>query len=133
MSTTYRIIPTAAHNELVRRAYPHRSFNAAEANDAARFCEMASTHSIRTHNAIKALHLDHLLQNIQAVLNDILGHGNEHCMLPGQPEANNAEHTAKAGGLLFTEAEIEALNEIASECGMSQFETASLSSYEVSV
>ena len=26
----------------------------------ARFCEMASAHGIRTHNAIKALHLDHL-------------------------------------------------------------------------
>jgi LDH2 family malate/lactate/ureidoglycolate dehydrogenase len=57
---TYRILPTAAHNELVRQAYLHRGYTAAEADDAARFCEMASVHGIRTHNAIKALHLDHL-------------------------------------------------------------------------
>ena len=31
-----------------------------EARDGARFCELASTHGIRTHNAIKALHLDEL-------------------------------------------------------------------------
>ena len=60
MSTTYHIIPTAAHNDLVRKAYLHRGYTADEAGDAARFCEMASAHGIRTHNAIKALHLDHL-------------------------------------------------------------------------
>ena len=60
MSTTYRILPTAAHNELVRKAYLHRGYAADEADDAARFCELAATHGIRTHNAIKALHLDHL-------------------------------------------------------------------------
>ena len=60
MPTTYHIVPTAAHNDLVRAAYLHRGYTAAEAEDAARFCEMASAHGIRTHNAIKALHLDHL-------------------------------------------------------------------------
>src|SRR5881409_1161725 len=60
MPATYHILPTAAHNDLVRRAYLHRGYAADEANDAARFCELAATHGIRTHNAIKALHLDHL-------------------------------------------------------------------------
>jgi len=69
-------------------------------------------------------------QNVKAVLQDILGHGNENCMLPGQPEAQNASHTEKAGGLLFTDAEVEALNEIAEECGFTKFDLATLPSYE---
>ena len=64
------------------------------------------------------------------MIDDILGHGNEACMLPGQPEAQNAAHTAQAGGLLFTTAEVEALNEIAEECGKPKFEVASLKTYE---
>jgi hypothetical protein len=36
-------------------------------------------------------------------------------MLPGQLEAGWARHTAKAGGLLFTKAELEAFNELATE------------------
>ena len=54
-------------------------------------------------------------QNVKAVIDDILGHGNEKCMLPGQLEATCAKHTASAGGLLFTQAEIEAFNELAIE------------------
>ncbi len=70
-------------------------------------------------------------QNVKAVLQDILGHGNENCMLPGQPEADNAKHTAKAGGLLFSDAEVEALNEIALECGFAKFDLATLPAYTV--
>lgn len=70
-------------------------------------------------------------QNVKTVIQDILGHGNESCLLPGQPEANNAKHSAAAAGLLFTEAEIEALNEIASECGMIPFDINGLKSYDV--
>jgi len=54
-------------------------------------------------------------QNVKAVIDDILGHGNENCMLPGQIEAQAAARTAKNGGLLFSEAEIHAFNEIAAE------------------
>jgi L-2-hydroxycarboxylate dehydrogenase (NAD+) len=56
-------------------------------------------------------------ENVKRVLADILGHGNESCVLPGQIEATWAKRTAEAGGLLFTEAEIEAFNELAAECG----------------
>jgi len=69
--------------------------------------------------------------NVKAVIDDILGHGNENCMLPGQPEAQNAAHTAKAGGLLFSTAEVEALNEIADEVGAKRFDVAALGTYDV--
>lgn len=60
MSETFYIIPEELHNELVRTAYRARGFDADEADAAARFAAYASRHGIRTHNAIKALHLDHL-------------------------------------------------------------------------
>jgi L-2-hydroxycarboxylate dehydrogenase (NAD+) len=56
--------------------------------------------------------------NVKAVLADILGHGNEQCMLPGQLEAQAAARCDAAGGLLFSRAEVEALNEIAVEAGV---------------
>lgn len=65
------------------------------------------------------------MQNVKAVLADILGHGNEKAIVPGQIEAEWAKRTTAAGGLLFTNAEIEAFNEIATGCGCQpwQFET----------
>ncbi len=56
-------------------------------------------------------------QNVKAVIADILGHGNQRAMLPGQIEAEWAKRTAAAGGLLFSRAEIEGFNELAAECG----------------
>ena len=70
-------------------------------------------------------------QNLKAVMADLLGHGNEGCLLPGQPEAQSAAHTAKAGGLLFSTAEVEALNEIAAEVGSAPFSLSQLAGYEV--
>jgi LDH2 family malate/lactate/ureidoglycolate dehydrogenase len=60
MGETYYVVPESVHNKLVEKAYRHRGYEADEAADAARFCASASTHGIRTHNGIKALHLDHL-------------------------------------------------------------------------
>jgi ureidoglycolate dehydrogenase (NAD+) len=60
MSEIFHIVPEATHNELVEKAYLNRSFSAEEASAAARFAARATRHGIRTHNAIKALHLDHL-------------------------------------------------------------------------
>jgi LDH2 family malate/lactate/ureidoglycolate dehydrogenase len=54
-------------------------------------------------------------ENVKAVLQDIVGHGNSGAMLPGQIEANGAALSAKYGGLLFTAAEVEALGQIAEE------------------
>src|SRR5271170_3975899 len=64
MSETYYVVPEKTHNHLVEVAYRHRGYAADEAADAARFCASASTHGIRTHNAIKALHLDHLFGSV---------------------------------------------------------------------
>ena len=54
----FYVVPHALHCDLIKAAYQHRGYTAEEASDAARFCDMASTHGIRTHNGIKALHLD---------------------------------------------------------------------------
>ncbi|SHI45234.1 L-2-hydroxycarboxylate dehydrogenase (NAD+) [Rubritalea squalenifaciens DSM 18772] len=56
------------------------------------------------------------MENLKACLDDILD-GNEGAMLPGQLEANGAKRSEEAGGLIFTDAELEALNEIAAELG----------------
>lgn len=60
MAETYFIVPVSQHNALAEAAYRHRGYLAEEAADGARLCAEASRHGIRTHNAIKALHLDHL-------------------------------------------------------------------------
>ncbi|MGF1531408.1 MAG: Ldh family oxidoreductase [Puniceicoccaceae bacterium] len=57
-------------------------------------------------------------ENIKAVLADILGHGNENCILPGQIEAQWAAKVDAAGGLLFSVAELEAFDQIAVEAGV---------------
>ena len=64
--------------------------------------------------------------NVKAVLDDIRGHGNEGCMLPGQLEAEAAARSDAAGGLLFSTAEVAALNEIAAEAGLAPFDIATL-------
>ena len=53
-------LPVETHNRIVEAAYRARGFDADESAAAARFCAMASWHGIRTHNALKALHLDEL-------------------------------------------------------------------------
>jgi len=60
MPETYYVVPVSQHNSLVEAAYRHRGYLADEAAEGARFCAEASRHGIRTHNALKALHLDHL-------------------------------------------------------------------------
>ena len=57
---TFFVVPEELHNDLIEAAYRHRGYNADESKMATRFCAMASRHGIRTHNALKALHLDHL-------------------------------------------------------------------------
>ena len=60
MSETFYVVPESQHNALVKAAYEHRGFNSSEAEYAAKFSAYATRHGIRTHNALKALHLDHL-------------------------------------------------------------------------
>ena len=59
-SNEYFVVDASLHDDLVRRAYLQRGYSEEEAADAARFCHSASRHGIRTHNALKAIHLDDL-------------------------------------------------------------------------
>jgi LDH2 family malate/lactate/ureidoglycolate dehydrogenase len=61
--------------------------------------------------------------NVKAVIEDVLGHGNERCMLPGQVEADWARKSAAAGGLLFTGAEVEEFGKIAQEAGLPRWDS----------
>lgn len=61
MAATTYIMPAPVHNALVTAAYRKRGFTADEAAAAATTAESASRHGIKTHNAIKALHLDEAL------------------------------------------------------------------------
>ena len=69
--------------------------------------------------------------NIKVVIDDILGHGNDSCLLPGQLEANFALRSESAGGLLFSVAEVEALNEIAQEAGVDPIDKHELATVSV--
>lgn len=66
-------------------------------------------------------------ENLKAVLEDIIGHGNDSCLLPGQLEAQSAARSEKNDGLLFSSAEISEFNAIAAECGLEQWDETSLS------
>ena len=58
---TFHIVPESRHNTLVAAAYRHRGYDADESAEGASVCADASRHGIRTHNGLKALHLDHFL------------------------------------------------------------------------
>lgn len=60
MSDSWFIVPEASHNELVAAAFRGRGYHAAEIEATVRLCAEAARHGIRTHHAVKALHLDHL-------------------------------------------------------------------------
>ncbi len=52
------------------------------------------------------------------MIEDVIGHGNDRCKLPGQIEAEAAELSRRHGGLLFTAAELDAFASIAAEAGV---------------
>ncbi|HUF62447.1 MAG TPA: Ldh family oxidoreductase [Verrucomicrobiales bacterium] len=57
-------------------------------------------------------------ENLLAVIRDVLGHGNEAALLPGQLEAEAAARSDRVGGFIFTEAEIAEFRELARSCGL---------------
>lgn len=67
-------------------------------------------------------------ENLKAVIGDILGHGNDSSMLPGQLEGQARERSDQAGGLLFTEAEIAEFNDLRSELGFAPWDLSQLAS-----
>jgi len=62
--------------------------------------------------------------NLKAVLADILDHGNQDCILPGQFEAEARQRSDQAGGLHFTAAEIDEFNDLAKELAVPGLEIA---------
>jgi L-2-hydroxycarboxylate dehydrogenase (NAD+) len=65
-------------------------------------------------------------ENLKAVMDDVLGHGNDGAMLPGQLEADFRKRSDTAGGLLFTAAEIAEFNEINAELSRPVWDIAKL-------
>lgn len=63
---------------------------------------------------------------VRAIVRDILGGGNETAILPGAPEAAMARATEAAGGLLFTEAELDAFDAIGADLGESAWDRSTL-------
>ena len=55
--------------------------------------------------------------NVAVVIRDVLGHGNKSSRLPGQIEHEAAQLSQSVDGLIFTEAEIDAIEQIALGCG----------------
>ncbi len=70
-------------------------------------------------------------QNVKAIIEDVLGHGNEKCLLPGQPEAKNGEFSKKHGGLLFTKAELEEFHHIADSCKVPRWNLAEFKTVQI--
>ena len=52
------ILPETVHNDWVARIYRYRGYTREESECAARWCGLASRHGIKTHAALKALHLE---------------------------------------------------------------------------
>ena len=60
MSENFLVVSVEEHERIVCAAYSKRGFTASEAEQAAKLATAATRHGIRTHNAIKAIHLDDL-------------------------------------------------------------------------
>jgi len=52
------VMPAELHDRIVAGAYRRRGYTSKEAAQAAEFSRLTAWHGIKTHNAIKALHLD---------------------------------------------------------------------------
>lgn len=68
--------------------------------------------------------------NVKAVIEDILGHGNDKAIVPGWFEHQAYLKSVEVGGLLFSEAEIREFTEVFEEAGVSGFDAASLEKIE---
>jgi LDH2 family malate/lactate/ureidoglycolate dehydrogenase len=60
MAELFYVVPVEEHERVVCAAYANRGFTSTESKQAARLATAATKHGIRTHNAIKAIHLDDL-------------------------------------------------------------------------
>ena len=62
--------------------------------------------------------MERVQNNIQLIVEDILGHGNSDCLLPGQLEYQSKSNCDRAGGLIFSSADIHELNKLAQQLGL---------------
>ena len=113
---TFYIVPEPTHNQLVEQAYAARGFDAGEQACAARFSAHATRHGIRTHNALKALHLD-----------DLFGSKQGGCtpsakieVVPGRFSASEAWNCNKKLGQAVAYQAIDRCIELADEHGIGQ-------------
>ena len=60
--------------------------------------------------------------NVRSVVEDILSHGNEGCLLPGEMEYKAGKRSEELGGLIFGEEEFQELNELAEEINYNQLQ-----------
>ena len=116
MSDQFTPIPEEQHNSLVAAAYQKRGYTESESADAARFCAFASAHGVRTHNAIKALHLDHLFGSEAGGCTP----GAEIEVLPSKFEASEIWDCKKKLGQSVAYAAIERCIELADRFGIGQ-------------
>ena len=112
----FLVIPRAAHDFLVSHAYQARGFTATEAAEGTKLAAEAARHGIRTHHALKALHLDHLFGS--AVGGCVPGASIE--VLPSRFAASERWNANKKLGQSVAYRAIERAIELAEEFGIGQ-------------
>ncbi len=112
----FLVIPRAAHDHLVSHAYLARGFTATEAAEGAKLAAEAARHGIRTHHALKALHLDHLFGS--AVGGCVPGA--EIDVLPGRFAASERWNANKKLGQSVAYRAIDRAIELADQFGIAQ-------------
>ncbi|MGF1451001.1 MAG: Ldh family oxidoreductase [Opitutales bacterium] len=116
MTETFHLVPVGQHNALVEAVYRHRGYTSEEACDASRFAAHAARHGIRTHNALKALHLDHLFGSGAGGCEP----GAEIERLPGRFEASQVWNANRKLGQSTAYAAIEEAIALADRFGVGQ-------------
>lgn len=111
------VLPIDTHNALVAAAYRHRGYTDDEATQAARFSQLTAWYGIKTHNALKALHLDHLFGSGNAT-NPGCVPGAEIEKLPGRFAACRQWNANKKLGQAVAFEAIEAAEKMADEFGV---------------
>jgi len=109
-------IPRQDHDDLVIAAYMHRGYKADEAAEGARLAAEAARHGIRTHHALKALHLDHLFGSATGGCVP----GAEIEVLPGRFAASEAWNANKKLGQSVAYRAIDRAIELADQYGIAQ-------------
>ncbi len=112
----YYVISRDEHDKLVQAAYQARGYDAAESTEGAKLCAEAARHGIRTHNALKALHLDHLFGSVTGGCHP----GAEITVLPGRFKGSEVWDANLKLGQSVAYRAIDRCIELADEYGIGQ-------------